>query len=84
MSFVTADTWSSRAACRGYRTNVFVPPPTTESPDRRLQRETEAKRVCEQCQVRADCLAYALHVREPLGIWGGLTESERRSLLVRA
>jgi WhiB family redox-sensing transcriptional regulator len=31
--------------------------------------------------VRAECLAYALNIREPHGIWGGLTEAERRVLI---
>lgn len=39
-----------------------------------------AKRVCAQCPVRAECLAYALEVCEPHGVWGGLTPHERRQL----
>jgi WhiB family redox-sensing transcriptional regulator len=35
------------------------------------------------CAVQRDCLDFALRVREPHGIWGGLTESERRRLLPR-
>ncbi|WP_424945202.1 WhiB family transcriptional regulator [Canibacter zhoujuaniae] len=40
----------------------------------------EAKRICEQCEVRAECLEYALANDERFGIWGGLSERERRKL----
>lgn len=40
----------------------------------------EAKRICEQCEVRAECLDYALQNDERFGIWGGLSERERRKL----
>ena len=40
----------------------------------------EAKRVCRGCEVRAECLEYALANDERFGIWGGLSERERRRL----
>ena len=40
----------------------------------------EAKRICESCEVRAECLEYALANDERFGIWGGLSERERRKL----
>ena len=40
----------------------------------------EAKRICESCEVRSDCLDYALENDERFGIWGGLSERERRKL----
>lgn len=40
----------------------------------------EAKRICESCEVRAKCLEYALEHDERFGIWGGLSERERRRL----
>ena len=39
------------------------------------------KLICTECSVQTACLEFALRVREPHGIWGGLTESERRRLL---
>ena len=42
-----------------------------------------AKAICATCPVRGLCLEYALAVREPYGIWGGLNEYERRRLLPR-
>ncbi|MBK0417695.1 WhiB family transcriptional regulator [Leucobacter sp. CSA1] len=40
----------------------------------------EAKRICESCEVRSECLEYALANDERFGIWGGLSERERRKL----
>ena len=40
----------------------------------------EAKRICSGCEVRAECLEYALQNDERFGIWGGLSERERRKL----
>jgi WhiB family redox-sensing transcriptional regulator len=40
----------------------------------------EAKKVCKSCDVRAECLAYALEHDERYGIWGGMSERERRKL----
>ena len=44
----------------------------------------EAKKVCVGCEVRAECLEYALANDERFGIWGGLSERERRKLKKRA
>jgi WhiB family redox-sensing transcriptional regulator len=43
-----------------------------------------AKRICAGCQVRCECLDYALRTRQVHGIWGGSTEDERRILQNRA
>lgn len=40
----------------------------------------EAKRICDSCEVRSSCLDYALENDERFGIWGGLSERERRKL----
>jgi WhiB family transcriptional regulator, redox-sensing transcriptional regulator len=69
----TAD-WRSRGACR------------THHPDRLFVRgsaQHEAKIVCIPCPVRAQCLAEALDNRIEFGVWGGMTERERRALLRR-
>lgn len=44
----------------------------------------DAKKICESCTVRAQCLEYALQNDERFGIWGGLSERERRKLRKRA
>ncbi|UQX90338.1 WhiB family transcriptional regulator [Jatrophihabitans telluris] len=43
----------------------------------------EAKMICRQCSVRLECLADALDSRTEFGVWGGMTERERRTLLRR-
>jgi WhiB family redox-sensing transcriptional regulator len=77
------DEWQVRAACRGPQAVVFFPPSYVERKDERLSREREAKAICRSCAVREDCLEYAIRIREPHGIWGGLNESERKQLLDR-
>lgn len=76
--------WQQRAACRGPQAQVFFPPSTSERRDEREARERDAKQICAGCRVRSDCLDYALTIREPHGIWGGLTELERRPLIASA
>jgi WhiB family redox-sensing transcriptional regulator len=45
-----------------------------------LAQITEAKKLCVRCPVRKACLGFALTTRQDYGIWGGLTEDERRIL----
>ena len=75
------ETWHLQASCRGPESVLFFPPSLPERREDRDARETRAKRICLECPVQNDCLQFALRVREPHGIWGGLTESERRRLL---
>ncbi len=42
-----------------------------------------AKAVCQVCPVQGECREYALSIKEPYGIWGGLTETERRQTLTK-
>lgn len=74
-------TWRADAACQGATAEHFYPPSVTESRDERRDRESAARALCARCPVREACLDYALYVQEPYGIWGGLTEIERRRLL---
>jgi WhiB family redox-sensing transcriptional regulator len=60
---------------------LFFPPSLPERRDDRDVREAKAKLICADCAVQRECLDVALRVREPHGIWGGLTETERRRLL---
>jgi WhiB family redox-sensing transcriptional regulator len=74
--------WHMGAACRGgQRSCCFYPPLHHETRDERAERELQAKAICESCPVRQPCLEFALASREPFGIWGGLTEQERRARL---
>ncbi len=60
---------------------MFFPPAHFERKDDREAREVRAKSICAGCAVRHECLDYALRIREPHGIWGGLNEAERRPLI---
>ena len=75
------DTWQHRGACRGPQAAVFFPPPQFERKVERAERERRAKEICAGCPVTGECLDYALTIREPHGIWGGLNEGERRLIL---
>ncbi len=77
------DLWQAKAACRGPQAAVFFPPTTFERKDEKEGRETRAKAICATCSVRQSCLEYALRIREPHGIWGGLNEVERKQVLAR-
>ncbi|OZD65727.1 hypothetical protein CH263_12500 [Rhodococcus sp. 06-1059B-a] len=71
--------WQHRAYCGRYDTDLFF---ATESEPvwARHRRETLAKRICSQCPVVVQCRELALALRAAHGIWGGLTEVERRSI----
>jgi WhiB family redox-sensing transcriptional regulator len=70
--------WHTAAACRGPHTKIFFPPARAERrPDKR-RREQRAKEICAQCDVLDQCREYAISIGEQHGIWGGMTEKERR------
>lgn len=69
-------TWQERALCAQTDPEAFFPEKGGST--------REAKRVCLTCEVRAECLEYALGHDERFGIWGGLSERERRKLKKRA
>lgn len=75
------DDWQHRGACRGPHAAVFFPPAQFERKSERIEREHRAKEICASCPVSDECLDYAVTIREPHGIWGGLNEAERRLLL---
>jgi WhiB family redox-sensing transcriptional regulator len=70
--------WMLEANCRG-RTHLFFAPDDAESRAERRRREAQAKSVCRECVVRVECLHEAFEADERFGIWGGLTERERRA-----
>lgn len=69
--------WQKYARCRSMDTNVFFPPDDVRG-GARLRRERIAKTVCGQCPVLERCRIFALYSAETFGVWGGLSESERR------
>lgn len=78
-SLVTDDgvlSWQEHALCAQTDPEAFFPEKGGST--------REAKQVCELCAVREECLEYALAHDERFGIWGGMSERERRKLKGRA
>ena len=69
--------WQLHGACRGVESTVFFHP-EGERGRARAARIRRAKRICADCPVLDLCRNYALAVREPYGVWGGMSEDERR------
>jgi WhiB family transcriptional regulator, redox-sensing transcriptional regulator len=69
---VTSEQWQDRALCAQTDPEAFFPEKGGST--------REAKKICLGCEVRAECLDYALAHDERFGIWGGLSERERRRL----
>ena len=69
--------WRASAACRDVDPELFFPGDDLRSA--RVQVKT-AKLICRGCPVNAVCLSWALASGQEAGIWGGLTEDERRRL----
>ncbi len=74
-------TWQIKGLCRGNHSYLFFPPSTVERKEERERREIKARAICSVCPVDSDCLEFSLTIKEPYGIWGGLTETERRQVL---
>ncbi len=68
--------WQLRARCRDLPVDHFYPRFGLRGHERRKV-EANAKAICHGCPVRIDCRTHALRVREPYGVWGGLTAHER-------
>lgn len=74
--------WQLLGACRGESTELFFHPEGERGPAR-SGREAAAKAICARCPVIRQCAAHALSAREPYGVWGGMSESEREEIIGR-
>lgn len=72
--------WARYAACRDADPVLFFAP-GKESPSQREAREWKAKAICSGCRAKPECLDYALATGQEDGVWGGLSEDERRRLM---
>lgn len=73
--------WRARAACKGMDPeHFFSSDDDAANKHERAEREASAKAVCGRCEVRRDCLSYAIAAGERYGIWGGMNAQERRAL----
>ena len=67
------NSWRQYARCLGADPELFYP--TSD------EAAEEARAICTICPVREPCLEYAITAREKQGVWGGLTERERRRMI---
>ena len=79
---VDAWDWQYDGACRNLDTELFFHPEGERGSSRR-KRDNDAKAVCRTCPVIVDCRNHALATHEPYGVWGGMTEEERRAWIDR-
>ncbi len=73
--------WRHQAACLDEDPELFFPVGTTGPA---LQQIEDAKLVCQTCGVRDQCLTWALEAGQDHGVWGGMSEDERRAIKRRA
>ena len=71
--------WQARGAGRAAGVGLFFSPEGEREPARQA-REQVAKAICARCPVVDVCAAYAVAVRERYGVWGGLSEADRRRI----
>ena len=74
--------WQYQGACIGMDSMRFFHPEGERGSSRR-KRDDDAKAVCRTCPVILDCRNHALATHEPYGVWGGMTEEERRAWIDR-
>jgi len=75
--------WQLQGACRTADPDLFFHPEGERGP-RKTRRDEAARAVCVACPVLARCRDHALAVREPYGVWGGLTEDDREAVYAGA
>ncbi|HEY5988724.1 MAG TPA: WhiB family transcriptional regulator [Streptosporangiaceae bacterium] len=75
------DGWSARAACLSADPDLFFP---ISSSGPALAQVAKAKAICARCQVRQECLEFALAAHQIHGVWGGTSEEERQLMRSRA
>ena len=69
--------WVHRARCKDEDPELFFPVGTTGPAATQIN---AAKAICMRCEVRTECLEWAMATAQDAGVWGGLSEDERRSL----
>jgi len=69
--------WRHRAACRDEDPELFFPIGNTGPA---LLQIEDAKAVCRRCPVTASCLTWAIESGQDAGVWGGMSEDERRAI----
>lgn len=75
--------WQLAARCRTADPDLFFHPEHERASARR-RRQQRAKQICDECPVRDECRTAAIRNREGYGVWGGMSEDERSTLLFAA
>ena len=73
--------WRDKSACLTVDPELFFP---VGNSGPAIAQIADAKLVCNRCPVTADCLSWALESGQDAGVWGGMSEDERRALKRRA
>ena len=68
---VEREDWQQQGLCRGMNPDMFFP---------QYGGDPRPAEICQACPVKCQCLDYALRTNQRFGVWGGLTEKERRPL----
>lgn len=71
------DSWREESLCQSSNIDVFFPVGTTGPAIDLIE---AAKTICDACPVARECLEFALETGQEAGVWGGLTEDERRAI----
>lgn len=71
--------WKDRASCNGMDNGIFVIAEELRGKNQ-LQEYKKAIEICKQCEVRSECLAYAVQNSLTEGVWGGLIPFQRKGL----
>jgi len=72
---IASDDWRALSACRDTDPSLFFPVGTTGIA---VEQISSARAVCETCDVKEPCLRFALETNQDSGVWGGMSEEERR------
>jgi len=75
---VNSELWMEKAACKDDEfADLFFHPEGERGVEKEL-RDRKAKKVCKSCSVISNCLDFVVKHKEPYGVWGGLSEDDRR------
>lgn len=72
--YILSMKWQRRAACKGKDAEMWFPTRQTSA---------EAKKICNRCPVKTECLEYSLITEQEWGLWGGVSQRQRKTILRR-
>ena len=75
--------WQYDGACNGVDPEAFFLEPSARGKNKR-HKEQKAVAICKMCPVKEVCLEHALSIPEYFGVWGGMTEDQRQTIIKRS